>query len=47
MHVAVGTAERQPTDLRAADLLARAEAAIEAPEAAPARPRGRAVLRAA
>lgn len=47
MHVAVGTAERQPTDLHAADLLARAEAAIEAPEAAPARPRGRAVLRAA
>jgi diguanylate cyclase (GGDEF)-like protein len=48
LHVAVGAAERQPTDLSAGDLLARAEAALAAPEAAhQERPRERARLRAA
>ena len=48
LHVAVGAAERQPTDLAAGDLLARAEAALAAPGAAhQERPRGRARLRAA
>jgi diguanylate cyclase (GGDEF)-like protein len=47
LHAVVEAVERQPTDLSAKHLLARAEGAIAAHEVARERPRGRAMLRAA
>jgi hypothetical protein len=47
LHVAAGVVERQPTDLHARDLLARAEAAISQPDDEPARSNRRPVLRVA
>jgi diguanylate cyclase (GGDEF)-like protein len=47
LHMVVGAVERQPTDLSARHLLARAESAIASHEVARERPRGRALLRAA
>jgi diguanylate cyclase (GGDEF)-like protein len=47
LHVATGVVERQPTDLGARDLIARAEADISPSATGASRPRGRAVLRAA
>ncbi len=47
LHVAVGTVERQPTDLTAGHLLVRAQSAMTPPDPQPEPARGRNFLRAA